>query len=162
MEIQHGVAQLPQQQGAAQPGGRRRQGGGWGIRGRAPAGPAVRLRAAGSWCTTGQQHTGEDTLSLLLPCTARGGEWWTWCCCLGVCVAAAQNKKAHRNGIKKPQKHKYTSTKGVSNGAWAGGGRDGGGAWGDGGAVQSRERRPALGGWLAWCLCTGLVHGASS
>jgi hypothetical protein len=25
-----------------------------------------------------------------------------------------QNRKAHRNGIKKPQKHKYASLKGVS------------------------------------------------
>ena len=29
-------------------------------------------------------------------------------------VACAQNRKAHRNGIKKPQKQKYSSTKGVS------------------------------------------------
>lgn len=26
-----------------------------------------------------------------------------------------QNRKAHRNGIKKPQTHKYASTKGVSS-----------------------------------------------
>lgn len=29
-------------------------------------------------------------------------------------TAHNQSKKAHRNGIKKPQKHKYISTKGVS------------------------------------------------
>lgn len=30
-------------------------------------------------------------------------------------TANNQSRKAHRNGIKKPQKHKYISTKGVSN-----------------------------------------------
>ena len=30
-----------------------------------------------------------------------------------------QNKKAHRNGIKRPQKHKYASRKGVSSSLWA-------------------------------------------
>lgn len=30
-------------------------------------------------------------------------------------TAHNQSKKAHRNGIKKPHKHKYISTKGVSN-----------------------------------------------
>jgi hypothetical protein len=29
-------------------------------------------------------------------------------------TAHNQSKKAHRNGIKRPQKHKYISTKGVS------------------------------------------------
>jgi hypothetical protein len=29
-------------------------------------------------------------------------------------TAGNQSRKAHRNGIKKPQKHKYHSTKGVS------------------------------------------------
>jgi large subunit ribosomal protein L29e len=31
-------------------------------------------------------------------------------------TAGNQSRKAHRNGIKKPQKHKYHSTKGVSLG----------------------------------------------
>jgi hypothetical protein len=30
-------------------------------------------------------------------------------------TANNQSRKAHRNGIKKPQKHKYISTKGVSS-----------------------------------------------
>lgn len=34
-------------------------------------------------------------------------------------TAHNQSKKAHRNGIKKPQKHKYISTKGVSTLCWA-------------------------------------------
>jgi hypothetical protein len=36
-------------------------------------------------------------------------------------TAHNQSKKAHRNGIKRPQKHKYTSRKGVSGSIAAGG-----------------------------------------
>lgn len=35
-------------------------------------------------------------------------------------TAHNQSKKAHRNGIKRPQKHKYTSRKGVSFGVRVG------------------------------------------
>jgi len=40
-------------------------------------------------------------------------------------TAHNQSKKAHRNGIKRPQKHKYTSRKGVSLFGGEGGGRGG-------------------------------------